>query len=153
METKREITILDLSNDYFLVKFALPEDIDTVISGGPWIVHGHYLIAKKWTPEFMPDMDTIDSTLAWIRFPNLSHINIPFSSSTVPFICHLNSLQERLTLLWLLTMLRLWILILLWTMRILILRIDILLPVLFSINFLMINFLSWNCRKVGNNTF
>lgn len=65
------MTIINLNNDYFLVKFDLQEDLNTVITEGPWTVQGHYLTVRRWSPNFWPNTVTIDFTLAWIRFPNL----------------------------------------------------------------------------------
>lgn len=39
--------LVDLVNDYFVVKFELEEDLEFVLTGGPWIIAGHYLVLQK----------------------------------------------------------------------------------------------------------
>lgn len=34
---------IDLGYDYFLVKFKLVEDVDTILMGGPWFIGEHFL--------------------------------------------------------------------------------------------------------------
>lgn len=64
-------TVVDLGQDYFLFKFEQKEDYKHVLDGGPWIIGGHYLTVRQWTPDFKPSSDTITSIIAWIRFPEL----------------------------------------------------------------------------------
>lgn len=66
-----EMSVLDLGNDYFLVKFDLKKYLNMVISGRPWLVQGHYLTMRISTPDFNPNISSIELTLAWVRFPNL----------------------------------------------------------------------------------
>ncbi|CAL8091545.1 unnamed protein product [Prunus armeniaca] len=46
--------LVDLVNDYFVVKFELEEDLEFVLTGGPWIITGQYLVLQKWRPGFYP---------------------------------------------------------------------------------------------------
>ncbi|BFG35191.1 hypothetical protein CerSpe_214650 [Prunus speciosa] len=39
--------LVDLVNDYFVVKFELAEDLNFVLTGGPWIIPGQYLVMQK----------------------------------------------------------------------------------------------------------
>ncbi|KAL7225627.1 hypothetical protein ACSBR1_020899 [Camellia fascicularis] len=45
---------LDIGNGFFIVKFDMADDYTKVYTGGPWIVMDHY-----------------DTTVIWVRFPNL----------------------------------------------------------------------------------
>ena len=38
------------ANHYFTVNFYLLEDRLKVIEGGPWMINGHYLVVKEWSP-------------------------------------------------------------------------------------------------------
>ncbi|XP_021825377.1 uncharacterized protein LOC110766368 [Prunus avium] len=38
--------LVDLVNDYYVVKFDLKEDLNFVLTGGPWIIAGQYLIGN-----------------------------------------------------------------------------------------------------------
>lgn len=44
--------IVDLDNNYFLVKLASQDDYNKVIMGGPWMVYGHYLVVQPWSRDF-----------------------------------------------------------------------------------------------------
>lgn len=59
--------LVDLVNDYFVVKFELEEDLNFVLTGGPWIIAGQYLILQKWRPGFNPVSAQITNMAAWIR--------------------------------------------------------------------------------------
>lgn len=48
-----ELDILDLGYDFFLVKFDLKEDLDTVLAEGPWIIQDHYLTVRRWQLDFI----------------------------------------------------------------------------------------------------
>lgn len=61
-----------LGSSYFLFKFDNEEDRERVLLEGPWTVQGHYLVVCQQTPEFTPLDDFIETTLAWVRFPEIS---------------------------------------------------------------------------------
>ncbi|XVF38342.1 hypothetical protein REPUB_Repub20aG0093200 [Reevesia pubescens] len=63
--------VVDVGQDYFLFKFEKKEDYKHVLEGGHWIIGGHYLTVRQWTPNFDPLLDTISKIIAWIRFPGL----------------------------------------------------------------------------------
>lgn len=66
-----EMDIIILDFRYYLIKFDNDIDQDKVLLDGPWIVQGHYLTVRRWLLHFRPSDDTIESTLAWVRFPEL----------------------------------------------------------------------------------
>ena len=45
-----EIKIVDLDNDYFIVKLNSHKDYLNAFTGGPWVILGHYLIVQLWNP-------------------------------------------------------------------------------------------------------
>ncbi|XP_065634508.1 uncharacterized protein LOC136069677 [Quercus suber] len=63
--------IIDLGNDFFLVKFELKMDLDVVFKGGPWFVGQQFLAIRKWEPEFKAEEATLSSVAVWIRLPGL----------------------------------------------------------------------------------
>lgn len=68
-----ELDILDSSHDFFLIiRFHLQEDLNNVLFNGPWIIQDHYLIVKKWHPDFVSSLALVSSALAWIQLPGLS---------------------------------------------------------------------------------
>lgn len=42
----REVTIMDLMNDFFVVRFSNIDDFDRVVKGGPWMMMDHYLVIR-----------------------------------------------------------------------------------------------------------
>lgn len=65
------ITIIDLSNDYFLVDFSSSDDLNFALTKGPWLIFYHYLIVRKWSPNFLPESDSIKNVVVWVRFSGL----------------------------------------------------------------------------------
>ena len=70
-----EFDIIDLANDYLLIRFSNAKDVGYALTEGPWTVLGHYLSVQKWTPKFDVVNNTIDRIVAWIH---LSEMNIHF---------------------------------------------------------------------------
>lgn len=64
--------MMDIGNNFFMLKFNLGEDKNLVMDGGPWMVFDHYLAVQLWTPEFVAMTATINKTMMWIRFPGLN---------------------------------------------------------------------------------
>ena len=67
----RGMDCIDLGYDYFLVKFELPEDVDSILSGGPWFIGQHFLAIRQWEPEFKASTATLSSVAVWIRLLEL----------------------------------------------------------------------------------
>nr|XP_011459910.1 PREDICTED: uncharacterized protein LOC105350161 [Fragaria vesca subsp. vesca] len=70
-QTKGGWHLVDLPNDYFIVKFNLEDDMNEVLCGGPWIIAGQTLIVRKWSPDFDPMTDVIGSMALWVRICGL----------------------------------------------------------------------------------
>ncbi|XP_024039221.1 uncharacterized protein LOC112097863 [Citrus clementina] len=64
-------TVIDLENDFFLVKFKTEDDAQYALTQGPWSILGHYLTVQQWSPRFDCSTETIDSVVAWIRLPGM----------------------------------------------------------------------------------
>ncbi|PNX80936.1 hypothetical protein L195_g036950, partial [Trifolium pratense] len=45
---KGVISLIDLSNDYYLVAFTNEEDQYVALMDGPWFIYDHYLTVKEW---------------------------------------------------------------------------------------------------------
>lgn len=63
---------MDIGNGFFMAKFDYEEDRNKVINGGPWMIFDHYLSIRSWTVTFNANTATIDSTMVWVRVPNLN---------------------------------------------------------------------------------
>ncbi|XP_016177863.1 uncharacterized protein LOC107620170 [Arachis ipaensis] len=66
------IEVIDLGNEFFIVKFYSQEDLDFALTEGPWKILNHYLSIRFWQPDFNPLEATIDKIAAWIRLPGLA---------------------------------------------------------------------------------
>ena len=64
--------IIDLTHDYYMVKFSSYEDYEFAITGGPWLIYDHYLTVRPWSLDFDPEDDEIQSLAVWVRLP-VSH--------------------------------------------------------------------------------
>lgn len=68
--------LMNLDNEYFMVCFKLKVDYTKVLSQGPWLVFGHYLIVQPWSPLFLTTCDFSLNIVAWIHllgFPSMFH--------------------------------------------------------------------------------
>ena len=63
--------LIDLPNDFFIVKFNLEEDMNHALCAGPWILAGQTLTVQKWSPEFNPVTDVIGKMALWVRICGL----------------------------------------------------------------------------------
>ncbi|KAL6141867.1 hypothetical protein ACLB2K_060153 [Fragaria x ananassa] len=70
-QTKGGWQLIDLPNDYFIVKFNLEDDMNDVLCGGPWIIAGQILTVRKWSPDFDPTTDVIGKMALWVRICGL----------------------------------------------------------------------------------
>ena len=62
---------IDLGYDYYLVKFELMEDVDTILKGGPWFIGQQFLAIRQWEPGFKASKATLSSVAVWLRLPEL----------------------------------------------------------------------------------
>ncbi|XP_050217263.1 uncharacterized protein LOC126668090 [Mercurialis annua] len=64
-------SLVDLDNNFFLVRFYSMDDYINAVSGGPWVLFGHYLTVQPWSPSFSSDNTNATAVTAWVRFPGL----------------------------------------------------------------------------------
>lgn len=63
--------LVSLDHEYFLAKFSDEQDYMFAKYEGPWMVLDHYLVVKKWRPNFQPTSDKTEKLLVRVRFPCL----------------------------------------------------------------------------------
>ena len=56
---KGSVKVLDLTNDFYLVRFAEEEDYNFALFEGPWMIADHYLLVQRWRPLFKPKDETV----------------------------------------------------------------------------------------------
>lgn len=66
-----EVSPIDVGHGYYAVRFWNKADYLRVLTGGPWMVMGHYLTVQKWKPGFNAAKAQVGTTMVWIRFPHI----------------------------------------------------------------------------------
>ncbi|XP_021848896.2 uncharacterized protein [Spinacia oleracea] len=56
---------------YFIIKFKNIEDMNQIISGGPYSLYGKPIIIKPWTVDFNFYEEVLKVIPLWVKFPNL----------------------------------------------------------------------------------
>ncbi|KAL4320027.1 hypothetical protein GQ457_18G015790 [Hibiscus cannabinus] len=70
---KGDMCIIDLDNDYYLVRFAIEEDFQKVLSEGPWVIYGSYLTVQPWSRDFSTSEAHPSHIMVWVRLPKLPY--------------------------------------------------------------------------------
>ena len=65
-------SVIDLENNYYLVRFRSVEDAMNALTKGPWLIMGHYLTVQPLTPSFDFTNTVLDQVTVWIRLPSLA---------------------------------------------------------------------------------
>lgn len=63
--------LIDMDKGFMVARFFSKQDYMKVLTGGPWLILGHYLTLTKWRPNFQPSAMEVQTTLEWVRFPTL----------------------------------------------------------------------------------
>ncbi|KAI9114135.1 hypothetical protein K1719_014785 [Acacia pycnantha] len=71
---KGPMRVTPLNNGYYLVSFSSTADRDFALQEGPWMIADHYLLVKRWRPNFNPwRADSQKRVAVWVRIPDLPH--------------------------------------------------------------------------------
>ncbi|PPE01421.1 hypothetical protein GOBAR_DD01564 [Gossypium barbadense] len=65
------LQLMDLENDYYLVRFHDEVDYNKVLKGDPWVIFGQYLTVRLWSPAFSTSQNEVDIQVVWIRLLGL----------------------------------------------------------------------------------
>lgn len=68
----KEINLMDLGNELYLVKFKLEQNYSQVIHAGPWFKGRHFLNIRQWEPKFRSNHVECKQTAIWARLPKLT---------------------------------------------------------------------------------
>lgn len=71
-KTAMPYSVIDLENNYFLIRFRSAGDAVDALTRGPWLIMGHYLTVQPWTPSFDFLNTALDRVTVWIRLPGLA---------------------------------------------------------------------------------
>ncbi|XP_016747098.1 uncharacterized protein [Gossypium hirsutum] len=67
-----QFQLMDLENDFYLIRFLDKDDFDKILMGGPWVIFGHYLTIRPWSLDFSATNKEVDNQIVWIRLLGLS---------------------------------------------------------------------------------
>ncbi|KAE8655312.1 hypothetical protein F3Y22_tig00117032pilonHSYRG00090 [Hibiscus syriacus] len=65
--------LIDLENDYFLVKFENNEDYTRVLTDGHWMIYGSYLTVQPWSRNLSTSEKHPSQVIAWLCLPGLPY--------------------------------------------------------------------------------
>ncbi|KAI0495443.1 hypothetical protein KFK09_021744 [Dendrobium nobile] len=64
---KGSMSLLLMADGFFLLKFSTSEDLESILSGGPWFLLGKPFILQSWSPKFKPKRDEAAPIPLWIK--------------------------------------------------------------------------------------
>ncbi|XP_020692280.1 uncharacterized protein LOC110106668 [Dendrobium catenatum] len=64
---KGSMSLLSMADGFFLLKFSTSEDLESILSGGPWFLLGKPFILQRWSPKFKPKRDEAAPIPLWIK--------------------------------------------------------------------------------------
>lgn len=85
-----EFDVVDIGNGFFVVKLPSREDRVRVLSEGPWVIAGHYLLVQSWKPNFDLFHEQIKKMAVWVRLPFL-----PFEYYQPKLLCRVGNLLGK----------------------------------------------------------
>ncbi|XP_039015879.1 uncharacterized protein LOC120146360 [Hibiscus syriacus] len=65
--------VIDLENEYFLVKFEREQEYIHVLMEGPWTIYGSYLTVQPWSRTFSTSEKHPSHVIVWVRLPGLPY--------------------------------------------------------------------------------
>ncbi|KAL4296172.1 hypothetical protein GQ457_12G018930 [Hibiscus cannabinus] len=68
-----ELQLIDLENNYYLVRFEDERDYADVLINGPWTIFGSYLTVQPWSCSFSTDEKYPSNIVVWVRLPGLPY--------------------------------------------------------------------------------
>lgn len=67
-QAQSTISLIDLPNNFFIIRFKAKEDYNTALFNGPWLTGDHYLHVQRWRPNFFAEMAQIMHLPLWVCF-------------------------------------------------------------------------------------
>ncbi|KAK4492974.1 hypothetical protein RD792_000301 [Penstemon davidsonii] len=67
-----DFDLLDLGFNCYILKIRDQAKSEFILTEGPWMVAGHFLVVRKWIPNFQASMDRITTAITWIRVEELA---------------------------------------------------------------------------------
>ncbi|XXG82787.1 hypothetical protein AAC387_Pa10g0678 [Persea americana] len=67
-----DLEVITLSEGFYLFKFNSYDASQVILDNGPWFVHGHPLVFRRWTEDIEMCRQMFETIPVWVRFPNLN---------------------------------------------------------------------------------
>lgn len=67
----RRLDCVDLGHGFFLTRFSLKDDYESILKKGPWFIGEHFLSIRPWEPNFCLASTNVTSVAVWIRLNEL----------------------------------------------------------------------------------
>ncbi|KAK4488633.1 hypothetical protein RD792_004402 [Penstemon davidsonii] len=61
-----DFELIDLGYNCYVLKLGDREKVEHILTEGPWWIAGHYLVVRKWFPEFQASKDKVTSAVTWV---------------------------------------------------------------------------------------
>ncbi|KAJ4838324.1 hypothetical protein Tsubulata_043031 [Turnera subulata] len=71
-KTEGLFRLIDMENDFYVVRFRSNADYIHALTEGPWTIFGHALCVQPWSPGFRETTGKVEQDVVWVRFPDLS---------------------------------------------------------------------------------
>ncbi|KAL4302118.1 hypothetical protein GQ457_10G024680 [Hibiscus cannabinus] len=68
-----DLQLIDLDNNFFMVRFVENDDYIKVLTEGPWTIFGSYLTVQPWTKDFTTAQKFPTHVIVWMRLPGLPY--------------------------------------------------------------------------------
>ncbi|KAL4297051.1 hypothetical protein GQ457_12G005610 [Hibiscus cannabinus] len=68
-----DLQLIDLENNYFLVRVEDPRDYERILTEGPWTIYGSYLTMQPWSCSFSTSEKHPSRVVVWVRLPGLPY--------------------------------------------------------------------------------
>ncbi|KAE8704604.1 hypothetical protein F3Y22_tig00110450pilonHSYRG00928 [Hibiscus syriacus] len=68
-----KIQMIDLENEYYLIKLELESDYITALIEGPWVIFGQYLTVQPWSRDFNTSVNYLAQATLWIMLTGLPY--------------------------------------------------------------------------------
>lgn len=65
------MSVIDLGQEYFLIKFSEMDDLNRVFSNRHWFIRDCFLAIRQWEHDFRPSTSKISMVAVWVRLPEL----------------------------------------------------------------------------------
>ncbi|MBA0856323.1 hypothetical protein Goshw_026739, partial [Gossypium schwendimanii] len=63
----KTVVVVNLDNNFFMVKIGNQKDYDNALMGGPWMIYGHFLVVQPWSRDFITSESYPSKMVVWVR--------------------------------------------------------------------------------------